>query len=302
MRVAVIGAIALAVFGTTPLNAGGRGESSTSAVPPVQVAVTVLPQRYFVERIGGDRVKVEVLVEPGREPHTYDPTPRQVERLAAAHLYLAIGMPFEEQLLPRLQRAAPHLRVVDTREGIELRFGEAHYHFDERGNAVLHAADEPDPHIWLGPLEVRQQISTIRDALIAVDPAGEAVYRAGHARFEAEIRTMHEEFTRLLAPARGRAILAFHPAFEYFTATYGINQRAIELEGKEPAPRHLERLIDEALRSGTQVVFTQPEFSSRSAELIARAIGGTVVSLNPLDPDWPRAMRSIAAGIAAGVY
>lgn len=292
--------------GGREIEASTAGPARAAAVPtlppPVRVTVSVLPQRYFVERVGGERVLVEVLVEPGREPHTYDPTPRQVERMAASHIYFAIGSPFEQQLISRVQRAAPHLRVVDTLDGIELLYGEAHYHFDEQGDAVLHAAEEPDPHVWLGPLEVRRQILTIRDALIEADPDGAELYRAGYAAFDAEIEAMHREFEVLLEPARGRAILTFHPAFAYFANTYGIRQRAIELEGKEPAPRHLERLIDEALREGTRVIFTQPEFSERSAQIIARAIHGRVVSLNPLEPDWPAAMRRIATAIAEGAY
>lgn len=305
-------AIAVFVLCSALLAAGGSADrpqgqpalsdTEFSEQRPVRVFVTIGPQRYFVERIGGPRVAVEVLVAPGRDPHTFDPSPRQVSRLSAADVYFTIGMPFEKGLVPKLRQANPGLPVIDTLAGLDLLYGVPHYHYDEAGNAILHGADEPDTHVWLGPRDVRSQIAVIRDALIARDPAGEAVYRTRWQAFDSEIQAMDSRFAAMLAPLRGRSILVFHPAFAYFVNSYGIRQLAIELEGKQPSPRHLERIIDQALRDGARTVFTQPEFPLRSAEVIARAVGGTVTVLNPLDPDWPEVMETLATAIAAGAF
>lgn len=280
----------------------GAAGQSAGGDKVLEIFVTIQPQRFFVEQLGGSRVRVEVLVEPGRDPHTFDPSPRQVARLAQADLYMTIGMPFEAGLVPKLKAATRQLRIVDTVAGIEWLYGVPHYHYDEAGRPTLHGADEPDTHVWLGPREVRQQLVNIRDALIAADPAGRTEYERRHVEFDAKIVAMDRRFSQALAPAQGRAILAFHPAFAYFTNTYGIRQLAIELDGKEPSPRHLERMIDQALRDGTRVIFTQPEFPLRSAEVIAKAINGRVVVLNPLDADWFTVMETIAGAIAAGVF
>jgi zinc transport system substrate-binding protein len=294
----VLGLLAASLFA-----AGERAsEEAAGGRAVLEVFVTIQPQRFFVEQLGGSRVRVEALVDPGRDPHTFDPSPRQVARLARADLYLTIGMPFETSLVPKLKSANRQLGIVDTVVDIEWLYGVPHYHYDENGKPVLHAADDPDPHVWLGPREVRQQIVRIRDALIAADPAGRDEYMQRHAEFDAKVAAMDQRFRSLLAPARGRSILAFHPAFAYFTNTYGIRQVAIELDGKEPSPRHLERMIDQALRDGTRVIFTQPEFPMRSAEVIAKAINGRVVVLNPLDSDWFGVMETMARAIAEGVF
>jgi len=304
--------VVLFVLCAALLNAGGASERTQTQIGakntvfseqrPINVFVTISPQSYFVERVGGSRVRVEVLVPPGRDYHTFDPSPRQVSRLSTADMYFTIGIPFETGLVPKLRQANSGLPIIDTRAGIDLLYGVPHYHFDEAGNAVLHGPDEPDIHVWLGLREVRSQIARIRDALIALDPAGEAVYRSQWQAFDSEIQAMDSRFTKMLSSLRGRSILVFHPAFAYFLNSYGIRQLAIELDGKEPSPRHLERIIDQALRDGARTVFTQPEFPQRSADVIARAVGGTVTVLNPLDPNWPMVMETIATAIAAGAF
>lgn len=295
-----IGLFSINLFAAGESEARGRDEFSET--DPIRVFVSITPQAYFVERIGGARVKAEVLVEPGRDPHTFDPRPQQISRLSQADIYFTVGIPFEQVLIPKIAKTNRTLRVVDTLDGLDLFMGVPHYHYDEEGNPYLHGADDPDLHVWLGPAEVRKQIRTIRDALIELDPRGEVLYNEAYRKFDSEIAEMDKRFAQVLAPYKGKSILVFHPAFAYFTRTYGINQRAIELEGKEPSPRQLERLIDQALREGTEVVFTQPEFPLRSAEIIARAIGGRVVILNPLDPDWPKLMEQIASSIAEGTF
>jgi zinc transport system substrate-binding protein len=211
-------------------------------------------------------------------------------------------MPFEEQLVPKISQINPGMKIIDTLEEIELIYGEAHYHYDEEGNPYPHEADEPDPHVWLGPGEVRKQIKSIFQALVEMDPEGKNLYEKAFRDFDNEIVEMDLYFREILSPVKGKSILTFHPAFAYFTSSYGITQKAIELDGKEPSPRHLERMIDEAIQEGTEVIFTQPEFPQRSARLIANAIGGRVVSLNTLDPDWPKVMKTIAEAIAEGVF
>ncbi|OHD17398.1 MAG: hypothetical protein A2087_07470 [Spirochaetes bacterium GWD1_61_31] len=269
---------------------------------PIQVFVSVLPQRYFAERLAGERAIVEVLVEPGRDPHSFDPSPRQIARLSAAAVFFTIGMPFEATLVSKVGQANPELRVVDTIAGIELLPLAGHYHEGDEAHEDDDEAGELDPHVWLGPQQVRCQLIAMRDGLIAADPAGEAVYRQNHERLDAEVAAMDRRFAVLLAPLGGKSILTFHPTFGYFTATYGINQLSIELDGKEPSPRRLEDLIGLARQEGVKVIFAQPEFPPRSAEIIAQAIGGSVVSLNALEADWPGFMERLATAVAAGAY
>jgi len=261
----------------------GRGPQA-SADSRLSVFVSIPPQAYFVERVGGPRVAVEALVRPGQDAHTYEPAPRQMAQVARARVYFRIGFPFENTLIPRLQSNVPGLLIVDTRQGIALRSLEG-----EPG--------APDPHIWMSPTLVIRQVQTMRDVLIRLDPAGENEYRANAERFIAELRQVHSRIAEALAPLQGRALLVYHPAFGYFADEFGLKQVPVESAGKEPTSRQLARLIELARAQGIKVVFLQPQFSQAGARAVAEAIGGAVVPLDDLAYDYLNNLETMARTI-----
>ncbi|MFP4426558.1 MAG: metal ABC transporter solute-binding protein, Zn/Mn family [Spirochaetaceae bacterium] len=271
------------------------------------VFVSVLPQTYFVERIGGETVEVTALVPPGRGPATYEPSPRQVTALAKADAYFSIGVPFEAGFLPRIRENLPELLIVDSARNVEKRYLESHDHEHEEEHGHDHEQDhdhdrgEPDPHVWLGPEEVLQQIAVIRDTLIELDPAKEELYRDNHDEFAREIRALEEELREKFAPLRGETFYVYHPAFGYFADAFGLEQVAIETGGDEPTPAQLQRIISRAREDEVKVIFVQPQFSQTAADRAAEAIEGEVVSINPLSPDWFETMRAIAEALEEGL-
>jgi zinc transport system substrate-binding protein len=274
-------AFAVAAFGP---RAGCRenGEKTT-------VFVSILPQVYFVERVGGPYVEVEVLVPPGQSPATYGPTAGQMVRLSNAKVLFTIGVPFEKAFLPKLASTHPDLRVVDTRARVELRpMSEEHAHGDEDERGPR------DPHIWLDPKRVKIQAKTIHDELVRIDPGHAEGYRANLESFHEELDALDAKIAKILAPFKGRAFYVFHPTYGYFAERYGLQQVAVETEGKEPGPKHLASLIDRAKRDGVKAIFVQPQFSHSSAKTIAREIGGEVVTLDPLAKDYIRNLERMA--------
>ncbi|MEJ2061209.1 MAG: zinc ABC transporter substrate-binding protein [Gammaproteobacteria bacterium] len=262
-----------------------------ASAAPLQVVVSILPQAYFVQQIAGTHARVSVMVRPGFEPATYDPTPRQLIELSRARLYFSIGVPFERAWLPRFRSEHPQLRIVDTSKGIQ-RLPMAGDHADDADRGL-------DPHIWLSPPLVRIQAMNIRDALIAADPAHAADYRHGYARLAETINRVDDDILHTLAGAdlRHNRFMVFHPAFGYFAKAYGLQQLTVEQEGKEPSPRQLAALIDTAKREHIKVVFVEPQFSRKAAGSIASAIGGKVVVIDPLAEDWPAGMKAIARAL-----
>lgn len=259
------------------------------------VFVSILPQAFFVEKIGGDRVAVEVLVQPGQSPHTYAPTPRQMARLAEAMVYFRIGVAFENGLMPKLHSTMPELLIVDTREGITLEKMTAH---DEEAEAEHgHRGEELDTHIWLDPLLVKKQAEIIKDTLVQLDPDGQPLYEKNLTAFCADLDALHARLSKALAPLQGKSFFVFHPAFGYFAKTYGLKQIAVETGGKAPSARHLASLIDSAKKNGVRVLFVQPQFSQKSAETVARAIDGVVIPLDPLARDYFTNMAGIAQAL-----
>lgn len=256
---------------------------------PLKVAVSIPPQKYFVEAIGGQHVQVEVLVPATAEPETYEPTPRQIAALSQANLYMKIGVPLERAWLERFTGANAKMVVVDTTHGIERM-------------PMIKGTDEVvgksglDPHIWLSPVLVRIQAMNIRDALIKADPSHAADYRQGYAKLAQTIDGVDGRILKTLSahPLQQTKFIVFHPAFGYFAAAYGLTQVPIEVEGKEPGPKQLAELIDFAKKNAIKVVFIEPQFAQKAAKTIADAIGGEVVTIDPLQENWPAGMAAIA--------
>lgn len=272
-----------------------------AAAEPLGVVVSVAPQKYLAERVGGERVRVTALVGEGQEPHGYDPTPRQMAGLAEARLYFALGTPFEEVWLPRMQVANPGMEVVATDAGIARRAEDhGHDHDHEPGQDAGQEDAHPalDPHVWLAPLLGRQIARNMRDALVETDPAGREAYEANFARLAAELEALDAELRGRLGRAPRRSFMVFHPAWGYFAEAYGLTQLAVEVEGKEPGPRGLETVIATAQAAGVRTVFVQPQFSPAAAETVARALGGRTVLIDPMAEDYLANLRRAGAAIA----
>lgn len=270
-----------------------RGASEQTR--PVFVA-SVPPQAWLLKQLVGDDADVSSIIQPGQDAHTFDPSPREMERLSRATLVFTTGLEFEKRIVDTLKKNRPTLVVVDLRLGIALRSLEAHYH--DPSAPHVHEKGNPDPHIWLGPAEVGIQITTMRGALVALAPEEKAAIAARYDALRAQVAAVVNDVDTLLSPLRGATVLVYHPAFGYLCDAYGITQLPIEAGGKEPSPRLLNKTIDEALRRRVRVVFTQPEYEATAARAIARAIDATVVPVTDLGPDWPGLMRSIATAFA----
>ena len=268
---------------------------------PLDVFVSVLPLQTFVERVGGERVQVHTMVQPGHSPATYEPTPRQITALADADLYFRVGVPFETAWMKRITATNPDMPVVDLRDGLPLRPQEAHDHGSEHGPEHAHEHEAMDPHVWTSPRLVRRMAATIRDALTAVDQPGAEVYAANQAAYDAELASLDQALQDRLAGLHQRSFLVYHPAWGYFADAYGLTQVPIEYEGKAPGARRLAQLIDQARAERARVILVQPQFDQRAARQVARAIGGRVEAVDPLATDYAANLLRLAT-IIAEVY
>ncbi len=287
----LVAAVAAALLALACQPAGpGDGTEVGSPAGPIQVAVAVPPQAYFVERIGRDRVAVTVMVPAGAAPDSYEPTPQQVLALDRARLYVKVGLagfPFEERYLEGPAGA-------DSGEGRDLEVIDM-----SRGLAPLREAGgdelgETDPHVWTSPAAARVAAEHIADALARLDPAGADLYRANLAAFLTDVDALDREIHGELDGLPHRRFLVVHPAWGYFARDYGLEQVAIESGGKEPSPTRLAALIEEARREGVRTVFVQRGFSDRAARVLAQELGAEVVALDPLAHDWLNNLRTVA--------
>jgi zinc transport system substrate-binding protein len=269
---------------------------------PIKTFVSVLPLKYFVERIGGDAVEVSVMVGPGRSPHTYEPTPRQMAELSRTKIYYRVGVPFEQVWIKRIADLNPHLHFVDLRKGIRLLVSPVHHHEDHEGlqepddhrDHPGSAEEEKDPHIWTDPRQAKIMAEQIRETLTAFDPARTEEYAANYRVLAADLDQLDRFIRDRLAGVGQRKFLVFHPAWGYFAEAYGLQQIAIETEGKEPGPKALARIIALAREEKIRTIFVQQQFSRTAADTVARAIAGRVVAIDPLAEDYLDNMRLAA--------
>ena len=241
----------------------------------ISVWVSIVPQRYFVERIGGDRVDVDVMVPPGFSPATYEPRPSQVEALAGADMYVQIGVPFEDAWMSRIRALNQVMLVVDQSQGID-------------------RIDGRDPHIWLSPRLVKVQARTIFEALVKLDRDYEGFYHANLEAFLVDLDELDTRIERGLSGLETRKFIVFHPAWSYFAHDYGLEMIPVRVEGGDPSAAEMAELIRIARANDIKVIFAQPEFSTQSAETIAREIDGRVLLISPLAPDWMENLARVA--------
>ena len=257
------------------------------------VFVSISPQKYFVQQIGKERVNVQVMVRPGASPATYEPRPRQMAAISKTQVYFTIGVAFEKAWLRKIIAANPKLRVVHTDHGIQKISMASHRHDAEHQPGKEHPG-EPDPHIWLAPPLVITQARTILNALVEIDPAHRAFYEANTRAFLTELAALDADLRNMFADRQGRQFMVFHPAWGYFARSYGLQQVPVEIEGKDPKPAQLKVLIEHARENQIKAIFVQPQFSSKSAQLVAKEIGGRVTVADPLASDWSSNLREVA--------
>lgn len=274
----------------------------------IQVLVSILPQKQFVEAVGGQAVQVQVLIPAGASPATYEPKPSDLIRVEQADVFFRVGhVGFEKTHLSKICALNPDMKVIDTSQNVELRyFSDTEAHSHEHGDHSHDAEEtgvqeaehnkgpgEVDPHIWLSPPAVKHMVASIAQALAEIQPDQAEEFHANALAYSTLLDTLHTDMQDLLSGLSSRTILVFHPAWGYLTDTYGLRQVAIEQSGKDPTIEQLQHIIETAREFDIKVIFIQQQFSRELALSVAQEIGGSVIAMDPLAEDYLENMRSI---------
>ncbi|MGP8321292.1 MAG: metal ABC transporter solute-binding protein, Zn/Mn family [Methanosarcinaceae archaeon] len=239
------------------------------------ILVSILPQADFVGHVGGDKVDVIVMIPPGANPATYEPTASQLRSASNAAMYLKVGsgLPFEEVWLDNICSANPDVLIVDTSEGVDLISG--------------------DPHIWLSPRSVVIQVENIYNGLVQVDTANREYYYQNKENYIHDLKILDNDINESLYGFDNRIFMVFHPSWGYFARDYNLTMIAVEIEGKEPSAGDMTHLIETAKENNITMIFVQPQFSTKSAKVIANEIGGSVVTVDPLPQEYITNLRIV---------
>ncbi|WP_417914906.1 metal ABC transporter solute-binding protein, Zn/Mn family [Candidatus Electronema sp. JM] len=272
---------------------------SSALAEPLPVLVSIMPQKWLAEQVGGELVKVSVLLDKGQDPHGMQPTPEQVTTLFRSKVYFSVGLEFERELLAKIKQSEAKVRVADISAGVQkiAMTEHEHGHFEQE---EAHFGGL-DPHIWLNPQNLQRMAATIAAALKEADAANAAAYEKNLQTVTAALTTLDADLKTVLAPFKGQTFLVYHPAFGYFAKAYGLRQAAVEIEGKSPAPKQLYDLISRAKNEKAKVIFVQPQFDRKNGETVAKAIGGRVAVLDPMAENVPENLHFMAKEISAAL-
>ena len=266
------------------------------------VSVSIPPQKYFVEKIAANTLDINVIIPAGTDEHNFDFKPATMKKLEKSDIYFTIGLEFERVFADKFQSNFANLQVIDT--GKDLRnLATSHTHSKDEHHTHKHSNShethsENDPHIWLDPILVKIQVSTIAKALIAKYPQNKALYEANLAQFQAELDALNAEISALFEKSKNKKFIIYHPSLAYFAARYHLVQIPVEIEGKEPKTKDLQRLMSVAKKENIKTIFVQKGFSQNAAKSLAKELKASVVELNHLSDDYSKNLLEIAKKIA----
>ncbi len=242
---------------------------------PLRVVATTTIVGDVVARVGGDAIQLTVLLPPGADPHTYEPTPADLTAVAQAHVLFVNGLGLEG-FLERTLRNAGDVPVVPVSAGIRPRL------LEEQGKEEHDG--EADPHVWLDVRNVLVWVENIRQALSALDPGHADFYAANAAAYRQELEALDAWILEQVArvPPQNRKLVTNHPAFGYFADRYGFEQVAAVYPigpGAEPSAREIAELEETIRRFGVPAVFAETTVNPQLAEQVARDTGVRLVTL-----------------------
>jgi zinc transport system substrate-binding protein len=270
----------------------GKKDQGAGKTDKINVFVSILPEKYLVDRIGGEYVKTGVMAPKGQDPHDYAPNPGQLMQLGRASVYFEVGMPFEKRIVEKLKGTNCKIKFIDISKGIKRREVSGGEHEHERDGD--HGQDGFDPHVWNSLRNLEIMSKNICDELVKLDPSKAKTFTKNLQALDGEITKLNEQLRLKLKPFKNRTFFVFHPAFGYFADEFGMKQKAVEVEGKSPTPKQIAALVKEAKKDKVKIIFVSPQFNAQSAEAIAKSIGGVVVSLDPLPEDPIKNFSDIA--------
>lgn len=253
------------------------------------ISVSILPQQYFIERLAGESVVVNVMIPPGASPATYEPTFSQLSKLDRSQVYMKIGhVGFEESWMAKIRSVNSSMKVIDLSMGIEL------IREEESDHLHGHAHGGIDPHVWISPLNARIIAKNIYDELVLLMPEDKEQLFTRYGNLERELDSLHRTISGLLSGLEDRNFMIFHPALSYFARDYDLKQFPLEIGGKTPSPAHMKWMTDLGKEKNISTIFIQMQFDKKNAQALANEIGAEIVEINPLDPNWYDQMLYIA--------
>ena len=240
------------------------------------VTVSILPIKYFVDRIGGGDFNVTVLVPPGASPESYEPLPSQMKEIATSEAYFHFGLiDFERSLGDGVVAKNPSLNAVMLSENMNIISGD--------GNGSRRGAD---PHVWMSPGRMELAALAILKTLGQIIPDSTAKYKTNFEELVYEMDSLDTHIRASLDSLPRREFVIAHPFLTYYAEDYGLEQISIERDGKEPTAGQLVSVLNEIKGHGINTIFYQKGMSGKGAMAVAENAGISTFEADPLEYEW----------------
>lgn len=255
------------------------------ATEAIRVFVSIPPQQYLLERIGQEKVDVQVMLKPGDSEETFDPSLKQIRELSAAQLYFPIGVAFEKKWIASVRKNNSQIKVVDCCNNI----------IEKRSNTI-------DAHVWTSARNFQLLAALVKKELIAIDAEHALQYENNYTDLIFELAQLDDEIVAILNQRRTDYFIISHAALGHFADDYGLVQLPLEKHGKELGAKSLVKLVRQARQEKIQTLFLQKQHHTAAALAFAIEIGAEVIEVDPLHEDYIANLRNITKLIAAATH
>lgn len=256
-----------------------QSRSSQIEMHQIKILASFYSLYEFTKQVGGDRVSVSTIIPAGIEPHDWEPTIQDLQKMQEANMIVINGAGFEAWLDDFIANN-PDVLIVDTSNGIELIESSGDEHEDDHKDEF-----KKDPHIWLNPVLAKKQVENIADNIIKLDPENAPYYQENADAYNSKLDLLDQKIRNELSTCNKNDFIAFHDAFSYFAIEYGLNQHTLVGVDPhtEPTAITLQQIIENAQSLNLHIIFTEEAVNPRISEVIADEIGGKILVLSPIE-------------------
>ncbi|NJL62552.1 MAG: zinc ABC transporter solute-binding protein [Methylacidiphilales bacterium] len=272
---------------TFPTQELGATPSLVASESKKKVVTTFLPMYWFTKAVAGDAANVETLIPPGAEVHEYQATPENVKAISSADMLVKNGLGLEEFLEDTVKNAQnSKLKQIDASKGIQAlnQISPVEKAVKEQGHEHEHEHAEGNPHVWIDPILAKQQVTNIRDGLIAVDPANKATYAANAAAYIQELDNLNGEFQQVLQKTPNCTFITFHDAYPYLAKRYNLKQVAVvEIPEDKLAPDDIQKVVNTVKKYKVKTLLGEPGTDNKLLNSLSKDLNLTLQEIDSLE-------------------
>ncbi|WP_066502190.1 metal ABC transporter solute-binding protein, Zn/Mn family [Abyssisolibacter fermentans] len=245
----------------------------------ITIGVSIIPEETFIKEIAKDKVDIVTLIPSGYSLANYEPSAKDIEKFSKVNLYLSIGIPLEDNIIPKLKKISKNMNIINLVDIVK-----------ENHELIYLKQDSIDPYIWMSPIRVISMVDEIAEQLGNIDKKNKDYYIKNANEYKKRLEGVNNRFKKELGKKGNKYFIMYHPSLAYFADDYGLEMIVIQAQCDG---LKLQKVINEARFKNIKAVLYQSETDSSQVQVLAREIGGITYKINPLSKDYIKNLLSI---------